>query len=186
MAQFQFMCPQGHLLEGHVSQAGQQCRCPQCGTTFIIPNAAAADVESESEPFAGVGLPGGGAFAGGAFDGLAGFPNAADFPDVAGLSPMGTAADAGADRELILHIPCPNGHPLEVPSDMLGQDVICPHCGAQFTLQAKDSLEYQRHENDASERYERQRGKMWLNLAISIGVIVAIALVAMIVMAVNR
>ena len=34
---FQFQCPQGHLLEGDVSQAGQQCHCPTCGMLFIIP-----------------------------------------------------------------------------------------------------------------------------------------------------
>lgn len=34
---FQFQCPQGHLLEGDVSQAGQQCNCPMCGMLFIIP-----------------------------------------------------------------------------------------------------------------------------------------------------
>ena len=34
---FQFMCPQGHLLEGHESQMGQQVPCPLCGTLLIIP-----------------------------------------------------------------------------------------------------------------------------------------------------
>ena len=34
---FQFMCPQGHLLEGSESQMGQQSQCPLCGTAFIVP-----------------------------------------------------------------------------------------------------------------------------------------------------
>ena len=34
---FQFMCPQGHLLEGHESQMGQQTQCPVCGTAMIVP-----------------------------------------------------------------------------------------------------------------------------------------------------
>src|SRR5688572_15634688 len=37
---FQFLCPQGHLLEGIESQMGQQCQCPICGTAFIVPSPA--------------------------------------------------------------------------------------------------------------------------------------------------
>lgn len=39
---FQFLCPQGHLLEGVESQMGQQCQCPLCGTAFIVPVIGAA------------------------------------------------------------------------------------------------------------------------------------------------
>ena len=35
--QFQFMCPQGHLLQGDVAQMGMPCQCPHCGMTFLIP-----------------------------------------------------------------------------------------------------------------------------------------------------
>ena len=34
----QFLCPQGHLLAGEPSQAGQPCKCPYCGIEFVIPN----------------------------------------------------------------------------------------------------------------------------------------------------
>lgn len=34
---FQFLCPQGHLLQGDEAHAGQQCQCPYCGTMFLIP-----------------------------------------------------------------------------------------------------------------------------------------------------
>lgn len=34
---FQFLCPQGHLLQGDESQAGQQCKCPYCETLFVVP-----------------------------------------------------------------------------------------------------------------------------------------------------
>jgi hypothetical protein len=34
---FQFYCPQGHLLEGHESQMGQQGQCPMCGAMFMFP-----------------------------------------------------------------------------------------------------------------------------------------------------
>src|SRR2546426_1104931 len=39
---FQFQCPQGHLLEGDPSQAGQAVNCPTCGMLFIIPAPLAA------------------------------------------------------------------------------------------------------------------------------------------------
>jgi hypothetical protein len=34
---FQFMCPQGHLLEGTEAMMGQQSQCPLCGSLFIVP-----------------------------------------------------------------------------------------------------------------------------------------------------
>ena len=34
---FQFLCPQGHMLQGDESQAGQQCACPYCNTMFLVP-----------------------------------------------------------------------------------------------------------------------------------------------------
>jgi hypothetical protein len=34
---FQFLCPQGHLLEGIESMVGQQCQCPVCGMAFLVP-----------------------------------------------------------------------------------------------------------------------------------------------------
>ena len=34
---FQFYCPQGHLLEGHEAQMGQQGQCPMCGAMFMFP-----------------------------------------------------------------------------------------------------------------------------------------------------
>ena len=36
---FQFLCPQGHLLQAEESQAGQQCQCPYCQGLFLIPPA---------------------------------------------------------------------------------------------------------------------------------------------------
>ena len=39
---FPFYCPQGHLLQGEPEQAGQPCQCPQCGSTFLVPQAAVA------------------------------------------------------------------------------------------------------------------------------------------------
>jgi hypothetical protein len=52
---FKFLCPQGHLLEGDSSQAGQPCGCPECGTTFLVPQVAPRLVEDEPAASQGAG-----------------------------------------------------------------------------------------------------------------------------------
>ena len=34
---FQFCCPQGHVLQGELSQVGQLLQCPMCGSSFLVP-----------------------------------------------------------------------------------------------------------------------------------------------------
>ena len=80
----------------------------------------------------------------------------------------------------LLHIPCPKGHELEVPPDMLNQDVLCPHCNTQFRLREKDSVEYKRKREIEIERRDYKRGQVWLNWAIAAAVIVVLGLIIMI------
>ena len=141
---FQFQCPQGHLLEGEESQAGQQCHCPTCGMLFIIPHPVAAPV-AQPEP-----------------------------------QPAPAPVPEPPEEPQLLHIPCPNGHELEVPPDMIDQDVLCPHCQMQFRLRARDSVEHRRKKQMADERRDYERGQAWLNWAIAIAVIVVIGLIVMI------
>lgn len=150
---FQFTCPQGHLLEGDESQAGQQCHCPQCGMLFLIPEPVAAEAADEGTADAGYG---------GGFGGMAGEYGA-------------------AEEERLLHIPCPSGHVLETPLDMLGQDVLCPHCGAQFALREKDSLEYKKRKQMADDIREQHSARAWFNWAVVLGVLVLGALIGLIV-----
>src|SRR5687768_12387862 len=128
---FQFQCPQGHLLSGDESQAGQQCHCPTCGMLFIIPQPIVAPV----------------AAAGGAYDptnrwsAIAEQSPAAEAPAFvpgAAAAPTATMAPAAPAEPELLHIPCPNGHELETPLDMLDQEVLCPQCNAQFRLRRKN------------------------------------------------
>jgi DNA-directed RNA polymerase subunit RPC12/RpoP len=154
---FQFTCPQGHLLEGDESQAGQQCQCPTCGMLFIIPH-----------PVAGAAPD-------------AGLVDAALIED-----PFAGAPGIETPQEpRLLHIPCPNGHELETPEDMLGQEVLCPHCGAQFVLREQDSLEAQRLREIELDRRLREQSNAWFNWAIVISVLVGLALVGL-VLYVNR
>jgi hypothetical protein len=185
---FQFQCPQGHLLEGDESQAGQQCHCPMCGMLFIIPQpivtpAAAAEggpafrfsdrfsgVGGEESPSAPAGpappeapaLP-------------AGDPSAPYVPEQ-GAGPM----TAPPEPEL-LHIPCPNGHELETPVEMLEQEVLCPQCNAQFRLRRKDSVEFKRKKEQEEKLRLEKVGNLWLNWAIVAVVLVVLILVGLVI-----
>lgn len=158
MTSFQFQCPQGHLLEGDESQAGQTCTCPTCGMLFIIPSP----------------MPGGA----GQFHDAA--PTYGGHEGYAGHS--GYGAEEPEEKEVLLHIPCPNGHELETPRDMLGQDVLCPHCSVQFTLREEDSTEYKAARKVDQERRDVRSGNLWLNWAIGIAVVVVVGLIVLIVM----
>jgi hypothetical protein len=94
-------------------------------------------------------------------------------PRQAATPAVGGEAQGQAD---LLHIPCPNGHELETPREMLGQEVLCPYCEAQFRLREKDSVESKRRRVEDQKRQERQLGKAWFNWAIVAVVIVIIGL----------
>lgn len=154
---FQFKCPNGHLLSGDESQSGQQCVCPQCNILFIVPASlplSEPEPQLEEDSYGEAQQP---------WDGLAGPGGGV----VAELEPR------------VLHIPCPNGHELDTPQEMLGQEVLCPQCGVQFELREKDSVEYKESLIAERDRRDRQVGKMWLNSAIVIGVIIVLALIIM-------
>ena len=87
-----------------------------------------------------------------------------------------TAAPA---EPTLLHIPCPKGHELEVPPDMLNQEVLCPHCNTQFKLRERDSVEFKRKREIELERRDFKRGQAWLNWAIVAAVIVVLGLIIM-------
>lgn len=141
---FQFQCPQGHLLEGDESQAGQPVNCPVCQMLFLIPAPVAAPA-AEPEPAPSE-------------------PEPAKFD----MKPPPEAQ--------LVHIPCPQGHELEVPRDMFGQEVLCPHCQSQFTLRERDSVEWKRRHEEEQARRDLKLGNAWLNWAIIIAVLVVLGL----------
>ena len=175
---FQFQCPTGHLLEADESQVGQQSQCPMCGQIFAIPAPAgmapASEPETQPSPF-DLSAPPASPF------GPPATPAVEEPPFVLG---GGTAAPFDPTGELagpkILHIPCPNGHELEVPPEMLGQDVMCPHCSVQFLLREKDSVEAKRRKQEQLELKDYKAGKTWLMWAVIFGVLVIIGLAIMI------
>jgi hypothetical protein len=170
---FQFQCPQGHLLSGDESQAGQQCHCPTCGMLFIIPQPLAI-------PSGGGGAQPEGRFAGLNVVGHTGSEVSAFVPGGSSSATATVAPEAPAEPEL-LHIPCPNGHELETPVDMLDQDVLCPQCNAQFHLKRKNSVEYKKKKELEEQIRLEKIGGLWLTWAIVAVVVVVVGLVGLIV-----
>jgi hypothetical protein len=152
---FQFECPNGHLLQGEESHAGQAIPCPVCQVLFLIPAPVAAAAPPASNMM----------FA--PRDGAGGAP--------------AFVADAPAEPE-ILHIPCPRGHELEVPPDMLDTEVLCPQCNEQFVLLAANSVEHKRRKEMQAQLREERAGKFYLNFAITMAVLVGLLLVSLMVM----
>jgi hypothetical protein len=174
---FQFQCPQGHLLEAEPFQAGQQCVCPMCGQPFLIPSPVGSveqhpggypqnyghveshgHVEPQPEPEAQPSA-------------------AADGSSSGPVLPFATQTTAALP---LLHIPCPKGHELEVPRDMLNQFVECPQCQAQFTLRERDSVEFKKMHSAEMERRWEKTGQAWLQWAIIFAVLVVIGLITLI------
>jgi hypothetical protein len=89
----------------------------------LHPFVPAGGAEESASPFGGIG-------------GIGGQP----------FNPMGQPAGPK-----LWHIPCPKGHELEVPEEMLGQDAMCPHCSVQFHLRERDSVEYKRQKQQELE-----------------------------------
>lgn len=173
---FHFQCPNGDLLQADESQVGQTCTCPLCHIRFVVPGPLAVPHESDSvfpatEPAAPE-------------DAAPDFPFADDGSEQPGsdsaAAPAGAIPFVGDHEPELLHIPCPNGHVLETPAEMLDQEALCPHCQTQFRLLRKDSVEYQRQQKLELQRRERRRSDAWLGIAITVVVVVAIAVLILI------
>lgn len=145
---FMFSCPQGHVLEGEDTHAGLQSKCPQCGVAFYVPDYEPPKAQPPimAAPARPVG------------------PVSGDLWDDLGSGGQG-ALDLTAGGELsssVLHIPCPNGHELETPIEMVGLEAYCPYCGDKFKLRNQDSVEHQRQQAIIDAR----RAQIWLRVAI--------------------
>ena len=186
---FQFLCPQGHLLEGEEAHMGMQCQCPQCGTVFIIPTmqrGADASVDEMIAPFDRTEIS----------ESWGGGPTIAETPPIPPPSPalhtptvandesalnvselVDSDLSKAAERESLLHIPCPNGHELEVPLNMIGHRALCPHCRVEFRLRRDKSVEYLRQQ----EVIDRRRARFWFQLSIVVASFVGVVILAMLV-----
>jgi rubredoxin len=100
--------------------------------------------------------------------------------EAAGWPGAGGSRGLGPKAPELYHIPCPNGHELETPPEMLEQEVLCPQCNAQFKLRRKDSVEFKRQEEEARMIKEHKLGTAWLQGAIIVAVLIVIGLGALI------
>jgi hypothetical protein len=194
---FQFMCPQGHLLEGHETQMGQQVQCPICGTLLIVPTVGPtaapmgppAYAPPEYQPPAAYAPPG--------YVPPMAAPEA--FPDVGppvfpavqeppppAEEPVPPAEPAQEEPPQTVRILCPNGHELHTPMDMIGMQAACPECNAEFLLRYEDSLEYIEKKKAARQKRDEAFNQAALKWSIAAAVIVFLALVTMMIVASMR
>ena len=200
---FQFLCPQGHLLQADESQVGQQMQCPYCGGMFLVPQplpTAAPDPPPPAPPVSPEAGPQAPPVQSPAQsppqppffqtpDAPAPSPEtqAPDFPGIQTEPQVGEApAAAGVPSEFkvptaadlpVVHIACPNGHSMEAPREMLGQEALCPFCQVQFRLRLEDSVEYREEKAKEQERREIRAGQLWLRWAIAAAVVVVFGLI---------
>jgi hypothetical protein len=80
----------------------------------------------------------------------------------------------------VVHVICPNGHPLETPREMLDQQALCPFCQAQFQLRLVDSVEYREERAKERARRESRANQLWLRWSIAAAVVVVLGLILLI------
>ena len=202
----QFQCPQGHLLQGEEAHMGMQTQCPYCGVMLIIPvvdpQALQAAQYVQQQPAAQLEtyLP---QELNDIYDPTATTPGLGQYINQAATTEAVQTHEqhaeyapathhvnfespeveqVEAEEPGFLHIPCPNGHELETPYDMLGQEVLCPHCEAQFQLRLEDSREH----HEKMEKHFEERGKFWFNWAIAAAVLIGGGLLVLMLIALNR
>ena len=72
------------------------------------------------------------------------------------------------------------------PPEMLEQEVLCPHCGAQFRLRQKDSVEFKRKRQEEQEKKDAKSGKFWFNTAVIVGTLILIFVAVLIFMTAGK
>jgi len=199
---FHFFCPQGHILEAEHEQVGQPAACPFCGIEMFIP--APLDHPSTGKPST-VELiqtfPSGGP----ALSLTEGPSEQTDteIPANTGIqasipeentragqveqslvleAPRGISSRAEPSQG-VLHIPCPLGHILETPPEMLGMAVMCPMCQTTFEPQYEASQEYRQKREEMAAKAAERAARFWLQLAIGTAIVVLGGLIMLIIFA---
>jgi hypothetical protein len=201
---FPFFCPQGHILEAEIEQVGQAAACPFCGTEMLIPSPGnwtrqaglPAHGADQSQPHHDPAMA--------ATSPLEIAPDGVDDGMPMGTSGLASAAETGPDASVeeqwtfsgiatsspikettaeVLHIPCPHGHVLETPPDMLGTPVMCPICRTTFEPQYELSQEYRQKREEMAARAAERAARFWLNLAIGAAILVLGGLIMLIIFA---
>ena len=189
---FQFLCPNGHLLQAEDQDVGQIVNCPVCATAMAIPpNPAGPPIAMPVSPAAPVATT--------YYNPAASEPIpeaiyenqiVEEFPDVTGDSELAAdefIVDTGeedhheaetpdfdgnnANRDE-LHIACPNGHVLAVTRDLLHEEAICPHCNESFELLERNSVEAKTKRAKQAELRAEKSERVFLYWGIAVAVLV--------------
>jgi rubredoxin len=192
----QFFCPLGHLLECSESRIGQRSRCPTCGAEFVVPKVVAAPNEQSRSPTErqtpelpaiGPSFSLGSVLGGTSRQGLETETPLIRRPSAVFASETATAAtSAPVDEERLVHIPCPAGHELETPFSMIGQDVMCPICRAEFRLHYNRSREYRAEQQQQRQRREQKLGRTWMTWSLVAAALVLCGFALMIAISMSR
>lgn len=182
---------------------GQTINCPTCGMLFVVPIVASTGAQAVAsvppatspQPQSEEGVPNlhfrkrsGRRFAHldePAAEELSGTAAAEEaIPDFAvGTT---TAFDPVDSGPRLVHIGCPQGHELITPLDTMGQEVLCPHCGEQFTMRYEDTWEYKTERQRKEDARQHKLGQQWLTWAVIVGVLVLVMFIGMIVYTANK
>ena len=107
-------------------------------------------------------------------------PSEAATPPAAPAEPA-KPAEPEKKEPRIVRIPCPQGHELQTPMDMVNQDVLCPICNTQFHLRYEDSIEFKQEQADLRRRKEEELNQAALKWAIIAAVVVVVGILGMII-----
>lgn len=159
----------------------------------IAPGTAGYPSISPEQQYAGGGFPGAGVsqppgFAaeepGPSFPAIQTEPQPAAATKTPAAPPTATEQPTAAEEPKeprVVRIPCPQGHELQTPTDMLDQEVLCPICGTQFHLRYEDSVEYKQELVERRLRQAEQLNKAALKWAIIAAVVIVLAIIGMII-----
>lgn len=81
----------------------------------------------------------------------------------------------------VVRIPCPQGHELQTPMDMVAQDVLCPICGTQFHLRYEDSVEFKEEQTELQRRKAERVNQAALKWSIGAAIVVVLGIFMMII-----
>jgi hypothetical protein len=108
-------------------------------------------------------------------------PAAAASSEPAGAAPAPTSPPEEKKEPRIVRIPCPQGHELQTPMDMLNQEVLCPICNTQFHLRYEDSIDFKEEQAELRRRKAEQLNQAALKWSIIAAVVIVLAIITMII-----
>jgi hypothetical protein len=98
-------------------------------------------------------------------------------------APSEPPAPAGEEKKepAVVRIPCPQGHELQTPTDMLNQEVLCPICSTQFHLRYEDSVEFKQEQAELRRQKTEKLNQAALKWSIIAAVVIVLSILGMVI-----